>query len=66
LTAYGVGLSNNIGTCVSDLLPTRQVFEPSMENHVLYQELFAIYRNLSRKLMDEFAQLDRITRNYLK
>ena len=66
LTAYGVGLSNDIGTCVSDLLPTRQVFEPSMENHVLYQELFAIYRNLSRKLMDEFAQLDRITRNYLK
>ena len=66
LTAYGVGLSNNIGTCVSDLLPTRQVFEPSMENHALYQELFMIYRNLSRKLMDEFAQLDRITRNYLK
>ena len=66
LTACGVGLSNDIGACVSDLLPTRQVFEPSMENHALYQELFAIYRSLSRKLMDEFAQLDRITRNYLK
>ena len=66
LTAYGVGLSNDIGACVSDLLPTRQVFEPSMENHALYQELFAIYRSLSRKLMDEFAQLDGITRNYFK
>ena len=66
LTAYGIGLSNDIGTCVSDLLPTRQVFEPSMENHVLYQELFAIYRSLSRKLIDEFARLDRITRNFLK
>jgi xylulokinase len=66
LTACGVGLSNDIGACVSNLLPTRQVFEPSMENHALYQELFAIYRSLSRKLMDEFAQLDRITRNYLK
>ena len=66
LTACGIGLSKDIGTCVSDLLPNRQVFEPSMENHALYQELFAIYRNLSRKLIDEFAQLDRITRNYLK
>jgi xylulokinase len=66
LTAFGVGLSNDIGARVSDLLPTRQVFEPSMENHALYQELFAIYRSLSRKLTDEFAQLDRITRNDLK
>jgi xylulokinase len=66
LTAYGVGLSNDIGACVADLLPTRQVFEPSAENHALYKELFAVYRSLSRKLMDEFAQLDIITRSYFK
>jgi len=66
LTAYGVGLSNDIGARVSDLLPTRQVFEPSMENHAIYQELFAIYRSLSRKLMDDFAKLDTIHRNYFK
>src|SRR5512140_2773747 len=28
LAAYGIGLYREIGTCVSDLLPTRQVFEP--------------------------------------
>ena len=66
LTACGIGLSNDIGACVSDLLPTRQVFEPSAGNHALYQELFAVYRSLSRKLMDEFAQLDIVTRKYLK
>ena len=66
LTACGVGLCKDIGTCVSDLLPTRQVFEPSMENHSLYEELFAVYRSLSRKLMDEFAQLDTIMRNHPK
>jgi xylulokinase len=66
LTAYGVGLSKDIGTCVSDLLPTRQVFEPSAGNHSLYQELFAVYRSLSRKLMDDFARLAAITRNDLK
>ncbi len=66
LTAHGVGLCRDIGDSVSDLLPTRQVFEPSATNHALYQELFAVYRSLSRKLMDEFAQLDMITRSYLK
>lgn len=66
LAAYGIGLSKDIGACVSDLLPNRQVFEPSSARHALYQELFGVYRSLSRKLMDDFAQLDTITRNYHK
>ena len=66
MAAYGVGLFNDIGACVSDLLPTRQVFEPSSENHALYQELFTVYRSVSRKLMDDFAHLDRITRKHPK
>lgn len=64
LTAYGIGLHKDIGLCVSDLLPTRQVFEPSMKNHALYQELFSVYRSVSRKLMDDFAKLDTITRSH--
>ncbi len=64
LTAHGVGLCKDIGDCVSDLLPTRQVFEPSMKNHALYQELFSVYRSVSRKLMDDFARLDTITRSH--
>lgn len=66
LTAFGVGLCHDIGACISDLLPTRQVYEPSATNHALYQELFAVYRNLSRKLMDEFSQLDEVMRHHLK
>jgi xylulokinase len=66
LTAYGVGLCRDIGVCVSDLLPTRQTFEPSAENHVFYQDMFAVYRSVSRKLMDDFAQLDLIMRKNLK
>jgi xylulokinase len=66
LTAHGIGFYQDIGTCVSDLLPARQVFEPSSENHALYQELFAVYRSLSRKLMDDFACLDTIARSYFK
>lgn len=64
LTAYGIGLQADIGTCVADLLPTRRVFEPVVENHAFYQELFAVYRSVSRKLMDDFASLNMLTQKY--
>ncbi len=64
MTAYGVGLCQDIGACVSELLPARQVFEPSMANHALYEDLFAVYRSVSRKLMDDFARLDRIVHRH--
>jgi xylulokinase len=66
LTAYGIGVHKDIGACISDLLPTRQVFEPSTKNHAMYQDLFGVYRSISRKAMDDFAQLDTITRNSFK
>ena len=66
LTAYGIELRKDIGVCISDLLPTRQVFEPSAANHSLYQKLFDVYRSISRKAMDDFAQLDVITRKPFK
>ncbi len=66
LTAYGIGLHKDISACVSDLLSSRQVFVPSMKNHALYQELFEVYRSVSRKLMDDFVRLDSIMRNNLK
>jgi xylulokinase len=66
LTAYGVGLRKDIGSCVSDLLPKRQVFEPSSANHALYLELFEVYRSVSRKSMEDFVRLDAITRKSFK
>jgi sugar (pentulose or hexulose) kinase len=67
LTAHAVGLNiasgDNIGTCVDSLLPKRRLYEPSAKNHGLYQELFQVYRSISRKLMDDFADLDRIQKN---
>ena len=66
LTAYGIGLCKDIGACISDLLPTRQVFEPSAVNHALYMELFDVYRSISRKSMDDFVRLDAITRKSFK
>lgn len=57
LAAYGVGVTDDISVCVERLLPHRQIFEPSPENHATYQALFGVYRSVSRKLMDDFDQL---------
>jgi xylulokinase len=65
LTAYGVGLCTNISDTISLLLPNRQVFEPSMKNHTIYEELFGVYRDISRNNMDSFTKLDAIYRNSL-
>jgi xylulokinase len=65
LTAFAVGLCDDIGDCVDSLLPKRRLFEPSMDNHARYQELFRVYRNISRKLMNDFAELDTIRRTIL-
>ena len=63
LTAYAIGLVDDIGECVDSLLPKRRLYEPSTANHSLYQDLFQVYRSVSRKLMDDFADLDRIQKN---
>ena len=60
LTAKAVGLCDDIGACVERLLPKRQVFEPSAERHALYEELFGVYRSVSRKLLDDFDRLAKI------
>jgi xylulokinase len=65
LAATAAGLYDDIGDCVDSLLPKRKVYEPSPDNYSLYQELFQVYRNISRKLMDDFADLDRIRRTLL-
>ncbi len=64
LTAHAVSLTNDIGDCVDSLLPKRRLYEPSAANQTLYQELFQVYRSISRKLMDDFADLDRIQKQH--
>ncbi len=62
LTACGIGVYKDIAAIVSMLIPNRQVFEPCMANHALYDELFEVYRSISRNSMDSFAKLDAISR----
>jgi xylulokinase len=62
LAACAAGFYDDIAACVDALLPQRRIYEPSAQNHSRYQELFQVYRSVSRKLMADFADLDRIRR----
>ncbi len=57
LTAQAVGVGESAGECVERLLPKRQVFEPSAERHALYEDLFAVYYDVSRRLLEDFSRL---------
>ena len=61
LTARAIGLCDDIGARVESLLPRRQIFAPSAERHALYEELFAVYMDVSRKLLGDFERLAAIT-----
>jgi xylulokinase len=65
LAACAAGFYDDIAVCVDTLLPRRRLYEPSPQNHARYQALFQIYRNVSRKLMADFTELDRIRRTLL-
>ena len=65
LAASASGFYDDIAGCVDALLPSRRVYEPSPQNHARYQELFQVYHSVSRKLMSDFADLDRIRRTHL-
>ncbi len=64
VTAYAIGQVSDIGAYVEHLLPNRRVFEPSAQHHALYEEMFRLYRDLSRKLLTNFEQLSVINRQH--
>jgi len=64
LTASAVGLCDDAGACVERLLPNRQVFEPSPERHAIYEDLFGVYRDVSRRLLGDFERLAAISQKH--
>jgi xylulokinase len=64
LTARALGLCDDMGQCVERLLPNRQVFEPSPERHAMYEDLFGVYLNVSRRLLEDFDRLAAISQKH--
>jgi len=61
LTAAAVGLVESAGATVDRLLSQRQVFEPSTARHALYEDLFGVYRSVSRRLLADFDELSAVS-----
>ena len=49
---------------VEHLLPLRQVYEPVPARHAMYNELFAVYAQLSARLKDDFCGLAGVVAKY--
>ncbi|CAG0936489.1 xylulokinase [Thermoflexales bacterium] len=64
LTAQAVRMCASAGECLEHLLSRRQVFEPSAERHALYQDLFGVYQDVSRRLLEDFDRLAVIMQKY--
>jgi hypothetical protein len=64
LTAQAIGWCEDAGKCVEQLLPQRQVFEPSPERHAMYEELFDVYLSVSRKLLNDFDRLASVAQKF--
>ena len=64
MAAHAVGLCNDVSDRIDELLPERRVFEPSKDRHAMYEELFGVYHDLSKKLQPDFEQLAHIVQRY--
>jgi xylulokinase len=62
--ATGLCALDELPAFVERLLPRRKVYEPNLEQHRMYAELFDVYLNLSSKLKDDFASLAGVSRKF--
>ncbi len=60
MVAHAVGLCDDVASRIEELLPERQVFEPSSERHAVYEDLFGIYLDVSSKLLSDFDRLAQV------
>ena len=63
--AYGVGAIKTIEEGIAKI-PTRASFEPNMENHAYYSEMYKVFRSLYENIKGEYDALTAITKKYGK
>ncbi len=57
LAGMGLGLYDNIDESLKDMVKIKDRYEPDMENHQLYSEMFELYKSLYGNLRNEFDAL---------
>lgn len=61
LVGMGLGLYDNIHNTVQEMIKIKKVYEPALENHRRYSELFEIYTNVYLDLQQDFKKLSKIS-----
>jgi xylulokinase len=57
LAGLGLGLYPDIGSALRDLVRLERRFEPNLENHLKYQEIYRIFRKLYEHLRTDFDEM---------
>jgi len=63
LAGMGLGLFKDIKQSIREMFHVREIFEPDMENHKLYNEYFKIYKAIYENLRNEFENMVSIKNN---
>jgi len=56
LVALGAGLISDLSATVRDLVKIQRVFEPNVANHARYDDIYALFRDLSLHLHADFIR----------
>jgi xylulokinase len=61
LAGLGLGLYPDFGGALRDMVRLETRYEPNMENHLKYRDIFRVYRNLYEHLRTDFDELAALT-----
>jgi xylulokinase len=64
MVGAAVGIYPDMGRAIENFLPLRTVYTPDPARHALYQDIFAVYLDLSERLTAPFEQLARLGMTY--
>jgi len=57
IVGAGLGIYEDVDDALKKMVTIKESFQPDMENHKLYQELYAIYRSIYLNLREDFDKL---------
>jgi xylulokinase len=57
LAGLGLGLYSDFGRALRDMVKLETRYEPNMENHLRYQDIYGVFRRLYEHLRIDFDEL---------
>ena len=57
LVGMGLGIYKDVKSSLKNMVRIKARYEPNMENHKLYTEMYGVFRNIYENLREEFDNL---------